>query len=57
MNEFIKLQVSNVHTIIWDFMLQSGDISTDELFNLERSKLIIQMYYEDIIKAGITNYL
>ncbi len=56
MNEFIKLQVSNVHTIIWDFMLQSGDISTDELFNLERSKLIIQMYYEDIIKAGITNY-
>lgn len=56
MNEFLKLQVSNAHTLIWDIMLQSGDITIDELFDLPMSQLIIRMYHGDILNEGIENY-
>lgn len=56
MNDFIKLQLSNIHTLLWDIMLQNRECPIEDLFEMTKSKVIIDAFYADISDSGYLEY-
>lgn len=56
MNEFIKLQLSNTHTVLWDLKLQMKDCTVDQLFESHKGKMFVDVYFSEFALNGITDF-
>lgn len=56
MNEFVKLQLSNTHTVLWDLKLQIKDCTVDQLFESSKGQMLVDMYFSDFAENGITDF-